>query len=118
VAGEPARVRGVAERLETVVDNLLANAASFAQPDGEVRLVVSVQGARVHVAVTDDGPGIAEDDLPRVFERFYTTRRHDKGSGLGLALVQAVVEAHGGTVAVTSRPGEGATFTASFPALS
>lgn len=116
-ASEPVRVRGVAERLETVVDNLLANAASFAQPEGVVRLVVAREGARAQLAVSDDGPGIAEDDLPHVFERFFTTRRHDKGSGLGLALVRAVVEAHGGAVSATSRPGLGATFVASFQAL-
>ena len=110
------RVRGVPERLETVFDNLLANAASFARPGGQVRVVVSADAGYAELRVTDDGPGIAAEDASRVFERFYTTRRHDKGTGLGLALVRAIVEAHGGSVSVVSQLGNGATFRARLPA--
>jgi signal transduction histidine kinase len=110
-----ARVRGVPERLETVLDNLLANAASFARPGGSVRVVIVADATHAELRVTDDGPGIAAEDVPHVFERFYTTRRHDKGTGLGLALVRAIVEAHGGSVAVTSQLGHGATFSARLP---
>jgi signal transduction histidine kinase len=117
-AGAPVRVRGVAERLETVLDNLLGNAASFARPGGQVRVVVTAVTGYAELCVTDDGPGIPPEEAPRVFERFYTTRRHDKGTGLGLALVRAIVEAHGGSVAVVSEPGSGATLTARFAALS
>lgn len=117
-ASEPARVRAVAERLETVLDNLLANAASFAGAGGTVHVIVDVTPDRAKVLVSDDGPGIAPEDVPHVFERFFTTRRHDKGTGLGLALVRAVVEGHGGSVAVSSRPGHGATFSATFPRAS
>jgi signal transduction histidine kinase len=111
-AGAPCLVRGVAERLETVLDNLLANAASFAPAEGHVHVAVQREGWQVVLRVRDDGPGIAPEDAPRVFERFYTTRRHDKGTGLGLALVRAIVEAHGGAVAVESELGHGATFVA------
>jgi signal transduction histidine kinase len=110
----PTHVRGVAERLETVLDNLLGNAASFARPGGQVRVVVAAAPDHAELRVTDDGPGIPPDEASRVFERFYTTRRHDKGTGLGLALVRAIVEAHGGSVAVTSEPAQGATFEARF----
>ena len=114
-ATAPARVRGVAERLETVLDNLLANAASFAREAGSIQVVVVAHATHVELRVTDDGPGIAAEDAPRIFERFYTSRRHDKGTGLGLALVRAIVEAHGGSVAVVSVVGQGATFSARLP---
>jgi signal transduction histidine kinase len=114
-AAAPLPVRGVSERLETVLDNLLANAASFARPGGVVRITVTAVATHADLRVTDDGPGIAAEDLPRVFERFYTSRRHDKGTGLGLALVRAIVEAHGGSVSVVSELGNGATFTAHLP---
>jgi two-component system sensor histidine kinase ChvG len=113
----PAPVRGVVERLETLLDNLLANAASFARESGTVRLEIDARPDEVVLSVTDDGPGIAAEDLPHVFERFFTTRRHDKGTGLGLALVRAIAEAHGGRVAVSSELGKGATFRACFPAV-
>jgi signal transduction histidine kinase len=82
----------------------------------------------IAIEVSDTGPGIAKDDLPRVFDRFFTTRaraalerssdRQSKGSGLGLALVKAVAEAHGGEVAARSTLGEGATFRVVLPAKS
>ncbi|MGC4093776.1 MAG: HAMP domain-containing sensor histidine kinase [Polyangiaceae bacterium] len=112
-----ARVRGVAERLEAVLDNLLANAASFARSSGVVHVSVRRSGSDVVLSVRDDGPGIAPEDIPHVFERFYTTRRHDKGTGLGLALVRAIVEAHGGQVGVDSELGRGARFSAAIPAI-
>jgi two-component system sensor histidine kinase ChvG len=111
----PALVQGVEERLESVVENLLVNALSFAGASGTVHMGVLVHDGEVLLTVSDDGPGIAAADLPRVFERFFTTRRHDRGTGLGLSLVRAVVEAHGGTVRVDSVVGLGATFTAGFP---
>jgi len=71
------------------------------------------------VEVSDTGPGIAADDLPHLFERFYrvdvSRARRSGGSGLGLAIVQAIAEAHGGSVGVTSVVGEGATFTIALP---
>jgi signal transduction histidine kinase len=115
-AGGPVPVRGVAERLETVLDNLLVNAASFARSGGQVSVAVKPATDGAELSVADDGPGIAAEEASRVFERFYTTRRHDKGTGLGLALVRAIVEAHGGNVSVVSELGQGATFKAHFPA--
>ncbi|MFZ5895507.1 MAG: sensor histidine kinase [Myxococcota bacterium] len=114
---DSARVRGVAEGLETVLDNLLANAASFAKAEGVVKVRIDVNAGQVVLSVEDDGPGIAPEDLPHIFERFFTTRRHDKGTGLGLSLVRAIVEAHGGQVSASSELGRGATLRATFPAL-
>lgn len=107
-------VVGVSGRLESVVRNLVDNALSFAA--GQVRVSLAARGADVVLTVEDNGPGISAEDLPRVFERFFTTRGTRRGTGLGLALSRAVVEAHGGRVAVASTPGQGAVFTVVLPA--
>jgi two-component system sensor histidine kinase ChvG len=106
-------VMGVPDRLEGALRNLLDNAASFAA--SEVRVHVAASASEVEVRVGDDGPGITEADLPRVFERFFTTRKDRQGTGLGLSLARAVIEAHAGRVTASSPPGHGATFTATLP---
>lgn len=120
---------GVEPRLDSLVRNLVDNAASFAGARGEVRVSVKRDPADEHLVVlevSDTGPGISEKDLPRMFERFFTTRamangsaeltaRKQKGTGLGLALVKAVAEAHGGSVTALSSPGAGATFRVLLP---
>ena len=122
-------VVGVEPRLDSVVRNLVDNAASFAGPGGEVRVSVKPDpgDARLVVLeVCDSGPGIPEKDLPHMFERFFTTRavpgggaepsaRKQKGTGLGLALVKAVAEAHGGQVSARSATGSGTTFRVVLP---
>lgn len=128
--GASATVEGVEGRLDSLVRNLVDNAASFAGEGGVVRVRVDCEArpdARVVVVeVSDSGPGIAEPDLPRVFDRFFTTRavsgdggqaRREKGTGLGLALVKAVAAAHGGDVrARSASPGAGgATFRVVLP---
>ncbi|MBX3185894.1 MAG: HAMP domain-containing histidine kinase [Labilithrix sp.] len=128
-AAEPAPVVGVEPRLDSVVRNLVDNAASFAGEGGEVRVGVKSAAGEIVLEVSDTGPGIADHDLPRMFERFFTTRaiggdpappdappRRTKGTGLGLALVKAVAEAHGGRVSAHSPPGKGATFRVVLPA--
>jgi two-component system sensor histidine kinase MprB len=98
-------VRGVPSRLERAIGNMLDNAAKWSPPDGEVEVAV-----RDHeVVVRDHGPGIDEDDLPHVFDRFYRARsaRGMAGSGLGLAIVRQVAEAHGGTVVAERAEGGG-----------
>lgn len=116
-------VHGVEARLDSLVRNLVDNAASFAKHT--VRVTVSREGDNVIVEVCDDGPGIAEKDIDRVFDRFFTTRavsgdaaagRRTAGTGLGLALVKAIAEAHGGSVSATSA--KGATFRVTLPASS
>ena len=95
-------VEGVSERLETALRNLMENAASFAGEDGTVGVTMRVEGDSVYVEVSDTGPGIAVEDRHRVFDRFFTRRADDRGTGLGLALVRAIVEAHGGAIEATS----------------
>jgi signal transduction histidine kinase len=119
-AGELA-VQGVPHRIDALVRELLENAASFAGQEGHVRVRTFARDGDVVLEVTDDGPGIREEDVPRVFTRFFTTRagppggKGKRGTGLGLALVRAVAEAHGGEVTVRSTLGEGATFSLRVP---
>ena len=110
---EPVRVQGVASRLESVVRNLVDNALSFART--RVWIEVGREAGDAEVVVSDDGPGITPEDLPRVFDRFFTTRGDRRGTGLGLALARAVVEAHGGTIRAEAAPGGGARFVVRLP---
>jgi two-component system sensor histidine kinase MprB len=99
-------VRGVPERIDRAVSNLLDNAAKWSPPEGEVDVVVRAG----EVTVRDRGPGIADEDLPHVFDRFYRSAaaRRLPGSGLGLAIVRQVAEAHGGSVSAEAAEGGGA----------
>jgi signal transduction histidine kinase len=110
-----AKVTGVAIRLESALRNLVENAASFAGPAGAVEVRVTREDDAVRLSVHDSGPGIAEADLPRVFDRFFTTREGAHGTGLGLALVKAVVVAHGGEIRALSPPHRGAIFHVQLP---
>jgi len=105
------------DQLRQVLWNLLVNAAQAAGREGEpgrVQVRCSPeQGGGAQLEVEDDGPGIPPEDLEQIFTPFFTTKA--RGSGLGLATVQRVVDAHGGTVAVASEPGRGARFTVRLP---
>jgi signal transduction histidine kinase len=108
----PAEVDG--DRMLQVLDNLLANALRHSPEGGTVTVGVGGAGQGARLWVRDGGPGIPEDELGRVFERFYRTdqarRREDGGSGLGLAIARSIVEAHGWRIWVESAPGAGSTF--------
>jgi hypothetical protein len=106
------------DKLEQVLTNLVENAAKYGDPVG-VRVVGRAAGAEVSVSVTDRGPGIAPEDLPRVFTKFFR-REHGRptGTGLGLWISRGLVEAHGGRLTASSKPGEGATFCFTLPATS
>jgi two-component system sensor histidine kinase MprB len=109
LGAEPCLVRAVPARLDRAIANLLDNAAKWGPPEGPVE--VGVHGGRLEVR--DHGPGIAEDDLPRVFDRFYRapSARGLPGSGLGLAIVRQTAEAHGGAVRAENDPRGGARLT-------
>jgi signal transduction histidine kinase/CheY-like chemotaxis protein len=106
------------EMWETIILNLLSNALKSTF-DGEIRVQIRNLGTAAQVRVTDTGTGIAEEDIPRLFQRFVriegARRRSHEGSGIGLALVQELVEMHGGTIGVESVLGKGTTFTITLP---
>jgi signal transduction histidine kinase len=115
----PAPVDGDDGRLHQVTVNLLTNALRYTPAGGEVTVTVGVDGERALLAVSDTGPGIAPEDQPHVFERFWHGRGDAgrAGSGIGLAIVSELVRAHGGRVVLDSTPGEGSTFTVVLPVL-
>src|SRR5215470_10034440 len=111
-------LRGDANALQQVLLNLLTNAREAMTGGGEIRIETSVdpeRPGRLRLVVGDTGPGIPPGDLPHVFEPFYTTK--PAGTGLGLAVSYGIVQDHLGTIEVQSVPGQGATFTLSFPIL-
>jgi two-component system sensor histidine kinase MprB len=110
---EPCVVAGEPARLDRAIANLLDNAAKWSPPDGSV----DVRLADGELTVRDRGPGIADEDLPYVFDRFYraTASRGRAGSGLGLAIVRHVAERHGGTVRAEAAPGGGALLRLALP---
>ena len=101
---------GDRDRLEQALQNLAANAIRFAPFGTAVRVTAARRGSSVVIAVADEGPGIASEHLPHVFDRFYKADASREGvsggSGLGLSIVKAIVERHGGTIGVTSEPGK------------
>ena len=107
--------------LTTAVQNLVANAIAFSPPRGHDGVGIRTRDGVVEIAVSDQGIGIAEDDIDRVFERFYRTdqarSRQTGGTGLGLSIVKHIAENHGGEVKVWSRVGRGSTFTVRLPEL-
>jgi len=117
-------VNGHDSRLGQVVNNLIDNASSFTPQGGEVRVLLRRTRNDIDIVVEDDGPGVPEHALERIFERFYTDRPEDQGfgqnSGLGLSISRQIVEAHGGKILVENRTdGEsvvGARFTLRLPA--
>jgi PAS domain S-box-containing protein len=102
------------DRIQQVLSNLLTNAAKYGDPGSEIHVDVSDRGEAIEVAVTNHGPGIAAEDVPRLFDRFWRARdargSGTPGAGLGLYIAKGLVEAHGGRIWVESAPGETTTF--------
>jgi signal transduction histidine kinase len=107
-------VQADADRIAQVLSNLLTNANKYAPEGAEVRLSAGRVGREVEFAVADNGPGLGQDELEHVFERFWRAESGETqavgGTGLGLAIAKSLVELHGGAIAVSSAEGEGATF--------
>jgi len=98
--------------------NLIGNAVKYTRVGGRIAVSAEAAGAEVRIAVTDNGVGIAPEDMPLVFDAFYSGQpgaAGERGSGLGLAISHRVIEAHGGSIAVQSTPGKGSTFVITLP---
>lgn len=112
-------VAGDEEKLERALNNLIQNAVKFTPSGGKIAVTALEGKNEVHIAVSDNGIGISEDHLPRIFERFYRAdkarSRKEGGTGLGLSIVKHIAETHGGRVSVESRSGKGSAFTLSIP---
>jgi signal transduction histidine kinase len=117
---EDVTVDGDRDRLRQAFANLLDNAIKYTSSGGRVTVAVIRDIDRAVVTVEDTGVGISAEDLPRIWERLYRAdaSRSERGLGLGLSLVKAFVEAHGGTVEAVSQPGRGSTFTVRLPGVS
>jgi two-component system sensor histidine kinase BaeS len=127
--GEPVS-HADADRLSQAMRNLLANSLDFTAPGGTVEVTVAATAAGAAIQVSDTGVGIAAEDLPHIFERFYRAdssrsrvmafgnlrRERTGGSGIGLSITKAIVEAHGGSISAQSEPGKGSVFTILIPA--
>ncbi len=125
IAEDAAVVSGDPAKLHDALRNLLENASNYSPEGSAIVMASRRRGDRILVTVTDEGPGIPESDLPRVFERFYRVdkarardRKDPGGTGLGLAIVKHLVELHGGRVSAANGPQRGAVLTVELPAYS
>ena len=107
------------EAIAQVIHNLISNAAKYGRKGAWIGVRGWVEGDEVHIAVSDRGIGIREEELPHLFDHFFRSAdpdaRRQKGTGIGLTIVRYIVEAHSGRIEVTSQPGQGSTFTLHFP---
>lgn len=116
---ETPKVLGNEESLEQVFSNLISNAIKYNRPGGRITVSIKTMEHTVSIAVQDTGVGIAEEHLPKIFDQFYRVHREEgqkaNGTGLGLSIARKIVEAHHGTIQVTSEPDVGSTFTVTLP---
>jgi signal transduction histidine kinase len=105
------------DRIEQVLCNLTANAVKFTPPGGKVSITAALEHEHLVLRVADTGFGIAAEDLPRIFDRYWQdTHGGRQGAGLGLSICRAIVQAHAGVIDVASQPDAGSTFTVTLPA--
>jgi two-component system, OmpR family, sensor histidine kinase ChvG len=114
-------VAGIEGRLVQVLRNLIGNALSFSPEGGTIRLNAEREGKFVRIEVEDDGPGIPDNKLAAIFDRFYSERpeaeKFGTHSGLGLSISKQIIDAHGGLIWAENRPGGGARFVVKLPAV-
>jgi signal transduction histidine kinase len=104
------------DRILQVLENLIGNAIKFTPPGGRVILSAEKSADELRVRVGDTGPGIAEHELPHLFDRFWQAQKNDRrGVGLGLAICSAIITAHGGRIWAESRPGGGTLMSFTLP---
>lgn len=117
VSEVPLRVRGDRSRLQRALANLLDNALKFTPEGGDVELCAFAEKSRIIIQITDSGPGIPEEDLPHIYDRFFRgdQSRSTPGNGLGLSLVQSIIHAHGGEIFIRSGAGKGTEARLCFP---
>jgi PAS domain S-box-containing protein len=111
-------INGDETRLEQVLSNLVSNAIKYSPQGGEIRITGQMRPSQVIICVSDQGPGLAPEDIPHIFDRFYRSsiaKRTTKGAGLGLYLARAVIEAHGGRIWVDPQPDTGGRICFSIP---
>jgi len=115
-----ARVLGDRGTLTEALINILGNAVKYSPDGGRIVVTVTRDDGRVAICIADQGPGIPEEDLPRIFDDFYRSRSTasgQSGAGIGLAISRRIVDAHGGSIVVESEMGSGSTFVITLPAL-
>jgi signal transduction histidine kinase len=121
VANDATSVYGDAFRLEQALENVTSNAIRHAHDGGTIELKAEAESDHVILTITDAGDGIAPDQLPFIFDRFFKASSAkgvaSRGSGLGLSIVKAIVTRHGGTVSATSTPNQGTTIRIELPAI-
>ena len=110
-------VTGYAHKLLQVFVNLLTNATDASEPGQTIGVASQMRAGQVLISVSDQGSGIAEEHLPRVFEPFFTTKAVGEGTGLGLSLTYNIVQEHGGSISVSSKPGQGCRFEILLPGI-
>jgi signal transduction histidine kinase/putative methionine-R-sulfoxide reductase with GAF domain len=119
ITGEPPRLSADPLRIEQILTNVLENASKYSAEGVPIQIVIAAENGGVTLSIQDRGPGIAPEEIPHLFDRYYQTskaRGGQRGLGLGLYITRGLVDAHGGRITVESTPGVGSTFRIWFPA--
>lgn len=115
ITPRPCQIMGNQEQLFRALENLLYNAADFTPSHGNIRLSLTRDDSSAYIRIADTGCGIPKEDLPKIFQRSYTTRSDKDGHGLGLAITHAIILEHAGEIEAASNEGEGTVFTIRLP---